>query len=75
MQVEFHRLDKDAYCHYSAEVVEARGKLSSFGTANRMQSRTQSAFYSRPHDAVICVYDQAGNVMETHEHKGDFKEP
>jgi hypothetical protein len=26
------------------------------------------------HDAVIRVYDEAGNVIETHEHKGDFKE-
>ena len=24
--------------------------------------------------AVIRVYDEAGNVIETHEHKGDFKE-
>ena len=31
-------------------------------------------FYSRSHDAVICVYDDAGNVIETHEHKGGFKE-
>jgi hypothetical protein len=23
--------------------------------------------------AVICVYEAAGNVIETHEHKGDFK--
>ena len=29
---------------------------------------------SRSHDAVICVYDGAGNVTETHEHRGDFKE-
>jgi hypothetical protein len=29
---------------------------------------------SRSHDAVIWFYDEAGNVMETHEHKGDFKE-
>jgi hypothetical protein len=29
---------------------------------------------SRSHDAVICVYDEAGNVIDTHEHKGDFKE-
>jgi hypothetical protein len=28
----------------------------------------------RSHDAVIRVYDDAGNVIETHEHKGDFKE-
>src|SRR5262249_60072959 len=25
--------------------------------------------YSRSHDAVIRVYDAAGNVIETHEHK------
>jgi hypothetical protein len=31
-------------------------------------------FYSRSHDAVIRVYDEAGNVIEIHEHKGDFKE-
>ena len=29
---------------------------------------------SRSHDAVIRVYDDVGNVIETHEHKGDFKE-
>ena len=31
-------------------------------------------FRSRSHDAVIRVYDDAGNVIETHEHKGDFKD-
>ena len=30
--------------------------------------------YSRSHDAVIRVYDEAGNVIETREHAGDFKE-
>ena len=25
-------------------------------------------------DAVIRVYDEAGNVIETHERAGDFKE-
>ena len=29
---------------------------------------------NRSHDAVIRVYDAAGSVIETHEHKGDFKE-
>ncbi len=32
-------------------------------------------FFSRSRDAVICVYDKAGNMIETHEHAGDFKEP
>jgi hypothetical protein len=31
-------------------------------------------FYSRSHDATIRVYDEAGNVIETHEHTGEFKE-
>src|SRR5262245_26461606 len=28
---------------------------------------------SQSHDAVIRVYDESGNVIETHEHKGDFQ--
>ena len=32
-------------------------------------------FRSRAHDAVIRVYYAAGNVIETHEHSGEFKEP
>ena len=31
-------------------------------------------FRSRSHDSVIRVYDDAGNLIETHEHMGDFKE-
>ena len=31
-------------------------------------------FYSRSHDAVIRVYDDAGNVIETHEPAGEFRE-
>jgi hypothetical protein len=29
---------------------------------------------SRSHEAVIRIYDAAGNVIEKHEHKADFKE-
>jgi hypothetical protein len=29
---------------------------------------------SRSHHALIRVYDEAGNMIETHEHTGDFKE-
>ena len=29
---------------------------------------------SRSHRAVIRVYDDAGSVIEAHEHAGDFKE-
>ena len=31
-------------------------------------------FRNRSHDAVIRVYDAAGNVIETHEQLGNFKE-
>jgi len=31
-------------------------------------------FRSRSHYAVIRVYDPAGNVIATHEHKCDFKD-
>jgi len=47
----------------------------------RLPSRTpvgnaidNAKFRSRSHCAVIRVFDEAGNVIETHEHKGDFKE-
>jgi len=29
---------------------------------------------SRSHDAVIRIYDDADNVIETHEHAGEFKQ-
>jgi hypothetical protein len=32
-------------------------------------------FYCLSHNAVIRVYDEAGNVIETHEQAGDFREP
>ena len=31
-------------------------------------------FYGRSRDAVIRVYDEAGNVIEAHEHAGEFKQ-
>ena len=31
-------------------------------------------FFSRSYSAVIRVYDPAGNVIETHQHKGEFRE-
>jgi len=31
-------------------------------------------FYTRSHHAVIRVYDDAGNVIETHEHASELKE-
>ena len=31
-------------------------------------------YHSRSHRVIIRVFNEAGNVIETHEHIGDFKE-
>jgi hypothetical protein len=47
-----------------------------YGEPNAIQKAVGYAqFYSRAESAVIRVYDDAGNVIETHEHKGEFEEP
>ena len=46
-----------------------------YGDANAAANAVGYAqHFSRSHDAVIRVYDELGNVIETHQHKGDFKE-
>jgi hypothetical protein len=32
-------------------------------------------FFSRSHNTVIRVYDEAGDLVEEHEQTGDFNEP
>ncbi len=46
-----------------------------YGEPNAVANAISFAkFFSRSHDAVIRVYDEAGNALETHDHAGDFKE-
>jgi len=46
-----------------------------YGEPNVISNAIGYALHSsRSHDAVIRVYDDAGNVIETHEHAGDFTE-
>ena len=53
----------------------SRGGLG-FGKLDTVSNALDyTKFCSRSHDAVIRVYEDAGNVIETHEHAGDFKEP
>jgi hypothetical protein len=57
-------------------VLNARKHLSARAMTNRMQSTTligYAKFNSRSHDAVIRVYDELGNVIETNEHAGQFQ--
>jgi len=46
-----------------------------YGEPNAISNAVGYAkFFSRSRHAVIRAYDEAGNVIETHEHAGDFKE-
>ncbi len=45
-----------------------------YGDPNAVSNAIDYAkFRSRSHHAVIRVYDEAGNVIETHGHVGEFK--
>jgi hypothetical protein len=52
---------------------EAARRRSDFRCA-AIRAIGYAEFFSRSHPAVIRVYDEAGNVIETHEHTGDFRE-
>jgi len=51
-----------------------RGQNTKIREAAKIVVSTTRSFRSRSHNAVIRVYDDAGNVIQTHEHTGDFKE-
>jgi hypothetical protein len=44
-------------------------------TLSRMTELDTRSFTAAQVMPVIRVYDAAGNVIETHEHAGDFREP
>jgi hypothetical protein len=50
------------------------GRLSYAGPDAINNAIGYAKFFSRSHNAVIRVFDEAGNVIETHEHTGEFKE-
>jgi hypothetical protein len=59
-------------------LIQTRFSDAEFGknpTSLSRQNVTSFKFCSLSHDTVIRVYDEAGNVIETHEQKGEFKEP
>jgi hypothetical protein len=46
-----------------------------YGEPNAISNPIDYAkFRSRSHNAVIRVYDEAGTVIETHEHAGELKD-
>ena len=46
-----------------------------YADPNAISNAGYAKFRSGSHDALIGVYDDAGNVIETHKQAGDFKEP
>jgi hypothetical protein len=46
-----------------------------YGDANAVANAIgYTEYYSPSHGVVIRIYDDAGNAIATHQHKGDFKE-
>ena len=45
-----------------------------FGRLCGQQCNRLREVFQPIHDAVIRICDEAGNVIETHEHAGEFKE-
>jgi hypothetical protein len=77
--LEFQGKRQDSKASRSAQAVDLTSDVLPFGRLWYAESNASAnaigyaKFYSRSHRAVIRVYDQAGNVIETHEHVGDFK--
>jgi hypothetical protein len=65
--------DNDARAFLLSNTAEERAELLRILT-NASNCATTSAI-SRSHNAVIRVYDESGNVIEAHDHAGDFQEP
>jgi hypothetical protein len=60
-------------CHHWFDSFLAVRSEVILGTSVGLTNRCSQPL-NRSHDAVIRVYDDAGNVIETPEYKGDFKE-
>jgi hypothetical protein len=65
------RSERKEHLH-RAKTAQPLGRAAGFLDAAAAVRYAKS--YSDLHAAVIRVYDEAGNVIEMHEHKGDFKE-
>ena len=51
------------------------GKLWYAGPTAISNAVDYAKFYSRSCDVVVRVFDERGNLVETHEQAGSFKEP
>jgi hypothetical protein len=65
--------DRDKHSTTSAHVYEIRPRVDKHGVDLISDAIGYAKFYSGSHDAVIRVYDEAGNVIERQEDAGQFK--
>jgi hypothetical protein len=70
-QAQFH---KQYLCRESNGFVIRFAAFCSVDRVTVADAIGYAKFFSRSHDAVIHFYGDAGNVIEMHDHKGDFKE-
>src|SRR6266576_619628 len=68
-----HRKD-DCGVNLISDVLPVRCAVLSGGPDAINNAIDYAKLYSRSHDAVIRVYYEAGDVIETHEQTGDFRE-
>jgi hypothetical protein len=66
-----HRVN--VFCFPSRSSLVWSFEIERFASPPPYDAVDYAKFRSRSHDAVIRVYDDAGNVIQTHQHKGDFK--
>jgi hypothetical protein len=64
IQLEFDKIEGEVRLFGSGRDARTRGRFQ----------RVVSGDATASPNAVIRVYDGAGNVIETHEHTGDFKD-
>jgi hypothetical protein len=55
---------------HGVDLFSMRCRSVGCGTVSRMTPSGMPSSAERSHQAVIRVYDEAGNVIETHEHVG-----
>jgi len=67
----FHRVKRG--CNLTSDALPF-GRLWYRGPKAIRDAIGYAKFFSRSHDAVIRVYDDAGKVIGAHEQAGDFKQ-
>jgi hypothetical protein len=79
IQLIFHkrgaRAGDDARALFLRNTAEERAEFSGSVPIASSSATSDAKFYSRSHNAVIRVYDEVGNVIQTHEQNGEFCGP